>query len=55
MKKLSPLRMSIGFRGVMGLIDISDNSNNSSTQEYYVLDKNRMRTYAGYFGVSYLL
>jgi hypothetical protein len=46
--------MGIGFRGVLGLIDISDDSQNASTQDYYVLDKNRMRTYAGYIGVSYL-
>lgn len=50
----STLRMGIGFRGVMGLIDISDTSDNASTQDYYILDKNRIRTYAGYFGVSYL-
>jgi hypothetical protein len=50
----STFRMGIGFRGVLGLIDISDDSQNASTQDYYVLDKNRMRTYAGYIGVSYL-
>jgi len=50
----STFRMGIGFRGVLGLIDISDTSNNASTQDYYILDKNRMKTYAGYLGVSYL-
>lgn len=54
LNQASTFRMAIGFRGVLGLIDISDNSKNASTQEYYVLDKNRMRTYAGYIGVSYL-
>lgn len=48
------LRLGLGFRGVLGLVDISDNANNASTNDYYVLDKNRMKTYAGYFGVSYL-
>jgi hypothetical protein len=54
LNQASTFRMGIGFRGVLGLIDISDTSKNASTQDYYILDKNRMRTYAGYIGVSYL-
>jgi len=54
LNQASTLRLGIGFRGVLGLIDISDSSKNSSTDDYYILDKNRMRTYAGYIGVSYL-
>jgi hypothetical protein len=50
----STLRMGIGFRGVLGLLDISDDSKTANTEDYYILDKNHMNTYAGYIGVSYL-
>ncbi len=48
------LRLGIGYRGVYGLIDISDNNNNSSSQSYYVLDKTKIRTNAAYIGGSFL-
>jgi Outer membrane protein beta-barrel domain len=48
------LRLGIGYRGVYGLIDISDNNNNSSSQSYYVLDKTKIRTNAIYIGGSFL-
>lgn len=47
-------RLGLGFRGVYGLIDISDNSNNNSTNSYYVLDKAHIKTYSVYLGVSFL-
>lgn len=47
-------RLGLGFRGVYGLIDISDNSNNNSTNSYYVLDKAHIKTYSAYLGVSFL-
>jgi hypothetical protein len=47
------MRLSIGFRGVYGLIDISDNSNNITTNEYYVLDRAHVKTYAGYIGLTF--
>ena len=47
-------RVGLGFRGVYGLIDISDNSNNNSTNSYYVLDKAHIKTYSVYLGVSFL-
>ena len=47
-------RLGIGFRGVYGLIDISDNSNNNSTNSYYVLDKALIKTYSVYLGASFL-
>lgn len=47
-------RLGIGFRGVYGLIDISDNSNNNNTNSYYVLDKAHIKTYSAYLGVSFL-
>lgn len=47
-------RIGLGFRGVYGLIDISDNSNNNNTNSYYVLDKAHIKTYSAYLGVSFL-
>jgi Outer membrane protein beta-barrel domain len=49
------IRVSAGFRGVFGLLDISDNSNNSNTNSYFILDKTSIKTYAGYIGISILL
>ncbi len=48
------LRLGIGFRGVYGLFDISDNSRNLNTESYYLLGKTHVKTYSGYIGVSYL-
>jgi hypothetical protein len=45
--------LGVGFRGVYGLVDISDNSATQSTDEYYVLDKTNVKTYAGYVGLSF--
>lgn len=47
------VRLNIGFRGVLGLVDISDRSNNRTTTEYYVLDRSKVKTYAGYIGLSF--
>ncbi len=47
-------RLGIGFRGVYGLLDISDNSNNISTDNYFVLDKAHVKTYSAYAGFSFL-
>jgi hypothetical protein len=48
------LRLGLGFRGVFGLFDISDNNNSNTTDSYYLLDRTKIQTYAGYLGVSYL-
>ena len=47
-------RLGIGFRGVYGLLDISDNSTNTTTDSYYILDKTHIKTYSGYIGVSWI-
>ncbi len=47
-------RLALGFRGVLGLIDISENSGTRETDSYYVLRKTKLNTYAGYIGLSYL-
>jgi hypothetical protein len=46
-------KLGLGFRGVYGLVDVSDNSNNVVTDDYYVLDRTHIKTYAGYIGISF--
>jgi len=48
-------RLGIGFRGVYGLFDISDNSHTVVTDSYFILDHTHIRTYSGYIGLSFLL
>lgn len=43
----------LGFRGVYGLLDISDRSKTTTTDQYYVLDRAHVRSYAGYIGLTY--
>jgi opacity protein-like surface antigen len=48
------VRLGLGFRGVYGLFDISDNNKNNSTDSFYVLDRSKIKTYSGYIGFSIL-
>lgn len=48
------LRLGAGFRGVYGLIDISDNSSTTATDTYYILERTNIETYSGYIGFSVL-
>jgi hypothetical protein len=45
--------LDIGFRGVYGLVDISDRSKSTTTNEYYVLDRAHVQSYAGYIGLKF--
>jgi hypothetical protein len=47
-------RLGIGFRGVFGVFDISDNSQTTTNDSFYVLDKSYLNTYSGYIGFSLL-
>ena len=47
------VKLSLGFRGVRGLVDISDDSQNITTDEYYVLDRAHVNTYSGYVGIAF--
>jgi len=47
-------RLGLGYRGVLGLFDISDNSNSLATDSYYILDRTRIKTNAGYIGLAFL-
>ncbi len=54
---LSPsgaFRLGIGFRGVYGLFDISDNNTSTTTDSYYILDRTHLKTYSAYAGLSIL-
>jgi hypothetical protein len=48
------IRVSLGFRGVFGVVDISDNNKSLTTDSYYLLDRSQIQTYAGYAGISML-
>jgi len=48
-------RLGIGFRGVYGLLDISDDSGTISEDSYYILDRTHLETYSAYIGLSILL
>ena len=48
------IRLGLGFRGVYGLFDISDNEQNQTTDSYFVLDRTNVKTYSGYAGLSIL-
>jgi len=50
----SEVKFSVGFRGVYGLVDISDQSQSVTTNEYYVLDRSHVKTYSLYAGLSFL-
>ena len=46
------LRLGVGFRGVLGLLDISDNNKTATTNQYYILDRSKVKTYSAYIGLS---
>jgi hypothetical protein len=48
------VRLNLGFRGVYGLVDISDNNKNKATGSYFIIDKTNRESYAGYLGLSFL-
>ena len=45
------VKLGIGFRGVMGIIDIDENSQSTTTNNLYILDRSKLRTYSGYLGL----
>jgi hypothetical protein len=47
-------RLSAGFRGVFGLLDISNHTQTINTTSYYILDKTNIKTYSAYIGLSVL-
>jgi hypothetical protein len=47
------VKFSLGFRGVYGLVDVSDRSQSITTNEYYVLDRSHVKTYSAYAGLTF--
>jgi len=47
-------RLGIGFRGVYGFFDISDNRKEPEADQYLVLDRTHIKTYSAYAGLSFL-
>jgi opacity protein-like surface antigen len=50
----SNMRLTLGYRGVQGLFDISDDSKTLNTDSFYLLSKTHIHTNAGYIGLSFL-
>lgn len=47
-------RLGLGFRGVLGLFDVSDESGSTNSNSYLILNKSHIKTYSGYLGLSVL-
>jgi hypothetical protein len=54
LNKMRTIKLNLGFRGVYGLVDISDNSKTKTTNSYYIIDKTNVETYSGYLGLSFV-
>jgi opacity protein-like surface antigen len=48
------VRLGLGYRAVRGLIDISDNDEQAKGDDYYIVDQAKVKTNAGYIGLSIL-
>jgi hypothetical protein len=48
-------RFALGFRGVLGLIDISADNNNQVNTSYYAIDRVQLKTYSIYLGFTFLI
>jgi opacity protein-like surface antigen len=46
--------LNIGYRGVYGLIDISDKSKTITTDQYYILNRSNVQTHSAYAGLNIL-
>jgi hypothetical protein len=54
LNKMRTIKLNLGFRGVYGLLDISDDSKTKTTNSYYILDRTNVETYSGYLGLSFV-
>lgn len=48
------IRLGLGYRGVRGLIDISEDNGTLNSNSYYLLDKAHSKSNSVYIGMSYL-
>lgn len=54
LNKARNIRLDIGARGVMGLLDVSDRSATMETNSYYILQKKQTQAYSGYIGFTFI-
>jgi hypothetical protein len=47
-------RLGLGYRGVYGLVDISEDAGTVVNESYYILDRTKLKTDAIYVGFSFL-
>lgn len=50
---LTGMKLSVGFRGVLGLVNINDNSRTLQTNQFYILDRSHVKTYSIYVGLTF--
>ncbi len=55
LNKQHNVRLDLGYRGLLGLMDISDNSQTISPDSYYILPKSRINTQSVYIGLSIMI
>jgi len=48
------IRLDMGFRGVYGFVNISNTSQTTETNSYYILDRATVRTNSAYIGFTFL-
>jgi opacity protein-like surface antigen len=49
------VRLSLGYRGVVGLLNISDTNTSITTNQYYILEKSQhATTHAAYIGLTFI-
>lgn len=48
------LRLDIGFRGVMGLVEANNTSETIAPNSYYILQNSGINSYSGYIGLTIL-
>jgi|GEM_PF-1364765 len=49
------IRIDLGFRGVMGLTDVGDQSKPLDANSYYILREKQTQRYSAYIGLTFLL
>ena len=47
-------KINVGFRGVRGILDISERNQSATTDQFYILDRSKVNTYAAVLGLTYL-
>ncbi|HLG04357.1 MAG TPA: porin family protein [Bacteroidia bacterium] len=54
LNEVRTIRLDIGFRGVLGFLDIRDPDPQPDSRTYNVIDNNNVKTYSAYVGFAFL-